>query len=157
MRYFHLLILLLALAVLAMVVDRRGLPWSGESLDPCTEPLAWHIGTVDPRFGLSEDQVRGAVLEAAAKWEAAGGRPYFRPDTTGMAIDLVYDHRQESMETHGSAERRVRDLGDRTASYRARVESLRERLEADRATHERQRTDATARRLQASVDRHNQA
>lgn len=59
-------------------------------------PIRWRIGEIDPRFGLSEAQVRNAVERAAALWEAAAERELIVHDSSrGIAINLVYDDRQE--------------------------------------------------------------
>ena len=127
-----------------------------ETLDPCTSPLAWHIGAVDPRFGFTEEELRRAVEEAAGVWEDAAGRPLFRRDTVGsMAIHLVYDTRQQTYD-------RIRDRETDVAMLRGEVEALEEllgrmedRVAEARRRHERQATDATAAAYRSAVDRYN--
>jgi hypothetical protein len=67
----------------------------GQRGGACDTPIPWRIGTVDPRFGLEEWQLRNAVAEAASLWESAAGRRLFvEKPHGGMPIDLVYDERQ---------------------------------------------------------------
>lgn len=130
-----------------------------ETLDPCTSPLAWHIRSVDPRFGFTRDQVLRAVEAGARVWEGAAGRPLFRrdTDTTGMAIELVYDERQQaSLEQQA----RAADVAELEAEVR-RLEPLLARLER-RATdagdrYERVRTEANRRAYRSAIDRYNVA
>ena len=127
-----------------------------ETLDPCTSPLAWHIASVDPRFGFTETELQRAVEEAAHVWEDAAGRPLFRRDTVGsMAIHLVYDARQQTYD-------RIRDREMDVAALRAEVDALEEmlgrledRVAEARHRHERRATDASAAAYRSAVDRYN--
>jgi hypothetical protein len=59
-------------------------------------PVAYAIGTVDPRFDLSEERLRELVREAAAVWEGPAGRSLFREDATArLKVNLVFDERQQ--------------------------------------------------------------
>ena len=127
-----------------------------ETLDPCTSPLAWHIASVDSRFGFTEAELQRAVREAAGVWEDAAGRPLFHQDTTGsMAIRLVYDARQQTYD-------RIRDRETDVATLRAEVEALEDllsrledRVAEARRRHERRATEATAAAYRSAVDRYN--
>lgn len=131
---------------------------SGETLDPCREPLAWHIRSVDARFGFTPEQLDAAVREAARVWEEAGRRSFFRHDTVGsMAIDLVYDERQAG---YGELRSRAADLAELEAevdalqSLLARIE---DRVERARREHELGNSQASARAYRDAVARYNQA
>ncbi|MFA7309799.1 MAG: matrixin family metalloprotease [Candidatus Paceibacterota bacterium] len=92
---------------------------------PCTVPIPYTIGSIDPRFGISTSTVRAAVEAATGIWEKAADRDLFVYSTsTGIRIDLVYDSRQETTAT-------LRKLGvvvnDDLASYdaaKARYQSV---------------------------------
>jgi len=67
---------------------------------PCTEPIAYKIGTLDPRFGLTEAELL-ADLEASSRiWEdALGGADLFVYDPdAALTVSLVYDERQQTTE-----------------------------------------------------------
>ena len=85
-----------------------GLPGLGERGGACDTPILWSLGTVDPRFGLEEWQVRAAVEEAVAVWEGAAGRRLFveQPEG-GMSIELVYDERQQRLVERMQEEERL--------------------------------------------------
>ncbi len=59
-------------------------------------PSTYAIASIDPRFGLSEDALKGDLAQAAAVWAPVAGRDLFSYATTGtMRITLTYDQRQE--------------------------------------------------------------
>lgn len=62
----------------------------------CDEPLTYRIGTIDSRFGLSENEVREAMQEAASLWSDATEAPvaYYSEDG-GIDVEFVYDDRQK--------------------------------------------------------------
>jgi len=62
----------------------------------CDVPISYHIGTIDPRFNISEEEVRNAVSVGESMWEDATGRNLFTYDEKGtLAINFVFDERQE--------------------------------------------------------------
>ena len=84
---------------------------------PCTEPIAYTIGTFDSRFGISKNTFLAAIAKAEAIWEKPAGKNLFTYETEGdLKINLIYDFRQEATE-------KLRTLGiivgDDRASYDA--------------------------------------
>lgn len=74
------------------------------SLHACDRPLVWHIADIDPRFGVSESELREAVQAAARRWEEAAGRTFFRERVgRGMPVSLVYDERSELLDERARA------------------------------------------------------
>ncbi|MDZ7755014.1 matrixin family metalloprotease [Rhodohalobacter sp.] len=65
-------------------------------LGACDEPLSYRIGTIDPRFDISEEEVKDAMQVASTLWSEAINRPlaYYAEDGE-IAIDFIYDDRQE--------------------------------------------------------------
>ena len=62
---------------------------------PCTIPLAYAIGTIDSRFGVTQDQVAKDAQSAAGIWNAAYGKNLYVYDPKAkLKINLVYDERQ---------------------------------------------------------------
>ena len=86
------LIVLVALGITALAVYQRQAS--------CASVLAYRLGTVDPRFGLSNDEVLEALRQAENLWEVAIGRKLFRHDPSGaLVVSLVYDERQQRTQT----------------------------------------------------------
>ncbi len=66
---------------------------------PCSSPLTYRLGSVDTRFGISEEDFLSAIAEAEAIWEKPTGKELFSLDLKGeLKINLVYDYRQEATE-----------------------------------------------------------
>jgi chromosome segregation ATPase len=66
---------------------------------PCDKPIKYSIGDLDPRFGISRDELLTDIKMAEASWESASGRNLFDYSPEGaMKINLIYDYRQEATE-----------------------------------------------------------
>ena len=64
---------------------------------PCGKPVAYRLGPVDDRFGLSGDEVLAALGEAGALWEHGLGRKLFTYDPRApLTVTLVFDDRQQT-------------------------------------------------------------
>jgi hypothetical protein len=65
----------------------------------CTKPLPLHIGQVDPEFNLNLATLKNALRSAVTEWNNATGHTWFRiSDSEGVAINLLFDGRQEDIE-----------------------------------------------------------
>lgn len=102
--YVGLGLLLLALAGLGVYASRH--PVDIEAIKssfvaPCAEPIPYAIGSIDPRFGLTKDQVRQRLQAAADLWNEAAGKTvlvYAPEDPNVMPVNFVYDRRQQTVE-----------------------------------------------------------
>lgn len=66
---------------------------------PCLQPISIAIGSVDPHFKLTRDELREAVTRAAKIWEDIEGRDLFTIGDSGtVPINVVYDERQKTEE-----------------------------------------------------------
>lgn len=66
----------------------------------CEKPIAYRLGDVDERFGLTEDKIRALSLEAEKIWEEASGRDLFILDQnneSAVTINFIFDERQQSI------------------------------------------------------------
>lgn len=85
---------------------------------PCSRPIPYAIGVLDPRFGVATPTVERDIAQAAAIWNAAASSTLFvyRPSRAVLTIDLVYDARQATAD-------KLKTLGitvtDDAASYDA--------------------------------------
>ena len=67
---------------------------------PCTAPIEYSIGTLDPRFGVSKEELLANLERASVIWEdAQGGRDLFVYNKDAkLTVSLVYDRRQQATE-----------------------------------------------------------
>lgn len=69
-------------------------------LPACSSPLPYTIGTIDPRFNLTRDEVVAKLATAAKLWNDAGNRTLlaYEPDNLhAMPVNFVYDERQQAV------------------------------------------------------------
>ncbi|MEW5883551.1 MAG: matrixin family metalloprotease [Armatimonadota bacterium] len=131
--------------------ESNSLPEASER-DEAALPIGWRIGEIDPRFGLTEDEVRNAVERAVGLWEGAVGRDLFAHDPArGIPINLEYDHRQERRMERQRARADLDGLLERLQDAKARLRSAEQEVEM-KAADLRRRQDA----LNEATRRHNQ-
>jgi hypothetical protein len=62
---------------------------------PCQTPIGYKIGTLDPRFGVTQSQFLQDINQASTIWGSAIDKKLFVYDPNGsLTINLVYDTRQ---------------------------------------------------------------
>jgi len=62
---------------------------------PCAAPIRYKIGTIDPRFGVSQTTFIKDIDQASAIWGNSIGRQLFVYDPKGsLTVNLIYDTRQ---------------------------------------------------------------
>ncbi len=83
--------------LVAALVLAGGYYWYHHAIvQACSVPLAYSIGTIDERFGLSQTDVQKVVKEAESLWEDATGRDLFVYDPAGaLTVNFIYDDRQQ--------------------------------------------------------------
>jgi hypothetical protein len=65
-------------------------------VENCTEPLTFRMGSVDPRFGISESEALEAMKMAASLWSEVLDRPLAIHDAEcDLVVNFEYDERQE--------------------------------------------------------------
>lgn len=63
----------------------------------CDEPLAYTLGEIDGRFGLSESQIVNLLKEAESIWENTSGQDLFQyspSDPDAVRVNFIFDERQ---------------------------------------------------------------
>ncbi len=67
---------------------------------PCKDILTYRVGTVDPRFHLTNEEIQEAVEKAVMPWEKLAHRQLFELDQNhgAIAVNFIYDERQERTE-----------------------------------------------------------
>lgn len=96
-------------------------------LPNCSTPLTYTVGTIDPKFGLTKEEVVAKLGSAAALWNRAAGKTvlvYDPADAHAMPVNFIYDTRQQTI-TVGSA----------IDSTEASQEQDRKQIEALQAKH----------------------
>lgn len=92
------------------------------SRSACDKPLEYRIGSIDPRFNLTEDKLIAQIGEAEKIWEEASGRDLFAYSSTAtLTVNMVYDRRQslhsEIDQLEGQLESQKGDLAPRRADF----------------------------------------
>ena len=85
---------------------------------PCGVPVTYRIGTIDPRFALSQVQVQTLLDHAAHQWNVAEGTDIVTPDPINgvVIVNFVYDKRQQ---TQNQLDQVDNTVSDNKASYEA--------------------------------------
>ena len=77
----------------------------------CTAPIKLRVGALDPRFGVSPAELQSAIRQAGDLWGAAAHRPLFVYDPSAeLAVNLVYDERQERTQQYVEAQQNIRAI-----------------------------------------------
>lgn len=70
--------------------------------------IHYHIGYVDPRFGLSSQQLQQIIQEAADIWHQGTGKELFVEDKSSvLSINLIFDDRQQQSNLRHDAQRKL--------------------------------------------------
>lgn len=84
---------------------------------PCEKPIAYTIGNFDRRFNITQQEFLNAVSAAEKIWESPISKELFSysPGEGKLAINLIYDYRQETTEVLSEIEE---DLEAGESDYR---------------------------------------
>ena len=96
----------------------------GEIPGECRFPLAYSIGSIDSRFGVSKEAVRSAASEAEDIWERSASKDIFEYSKDGIPINLVYDERQAETDRLKSKLAGLEGGRDRYEFLKSEYESL---------------------------------
>jgi hypothetical protein len=109
------------------------------SISNCDFPVQYHIGSIDPRFGLSSTDVVSDIQEAINIWDNAEGKNLFVNKPDGLAINFVYDTRQalnsqiDSLKTQLDEEKnnldpKIQEFNQRSATFKQNVAKLNQEI-----------------------------
>jgi chromosome segregation ATPase len=97
---------------------------------PCSQPIAYSIGTFDTKFGISKDQFTKALSTAEQVWEKPLGRDLFTNKPNGsLKINLIFDYRQEATE-------KMHKLGLNIDNTKASYDTLKAKIKSMESAHE---------------------
>jgi hypothetical protein len=94
----HLLLWATICVGVAVIADRVYRRNQGHVLflKPCRMPLKYSVGEIDPRFNISQEQLKNILSEAEVIWEKKDGLNFFEYDPNAeLQIKMVYDERQK--------------------------------------------------------------
>ena len=110
---------------------------TGGSAIPCAVPIGWRIARVDEPFGLSYEEARTAVNQAATLWEAAVGADLFSNESDGeLAVRLVFDDRQERTRQIRRLELEYNETSESLEARRAGLDEMMQRSDGSRRQHQ---------------------
>jgi hypothetical protein len=86
---------------------------------PCSSPITYSIGAIDPRYNISAEELSSELKEAKSVWENAMQRPLFEQAASSgdIVINMIYDQRQASVD-------KLKEMGMKTDQSQATYQSL---------------------------------
>lgn len=66
-----------------------------QPISHCNTPVLYHLGSVDPRFNLTQNQAENYINEAVNLWNNQESKTLFKEDPQGkLSVNFVFDERQ---------------------------------------------------------------
>lgn len=104
---------------------------------PCKQPIAYKIGTLDPRFGVSESDFEKDITQASGLWSGAAGKLLFVHDSHGaLTISLVYDTRQQTSQEEVTQRAAINQTSQNAAQIKAQYMALQQEYTTASQTYE---------------------
>ncbi len=99
---------------------------SYQSVMPCSAPITYTVGSIDPRFGISTSTVLASVASATKVWSDAAGKSLFVYDPLHavLTVSFVYDSRQETTKKLSSLGLTINDDLSSYNALKAKYDSL---------------------------------
>lgn len=133
MRKLAYLLLILVL-IWVIFASRQNYQKFFASLKPCDNPITYSIGSVDPRFNLTQDKVQQYAKEAANLWNSQRQKPVFTySDSALISIDMVFDQRQGQAnkinQLDSQLDTQKQKLEEETIAHRAKAADFKKKLQ----------------------------
>lgn len=126
----------------------------------CNVPIAYRIGSVDPRFNITNDEVRSVISVAESLWEDATGRNLFTySEDADLSVNFIFDDRQKEANIEADLRKELDQKEDINRDVGRQYEYLLEKYGDLKSGYEKRSIDYE-RRLQehnAEVERWNGA
>lgn len=105
-------------------------------LFPCSSPITYSIGAIDPRFNVSREEFAADIKDASVVWEGALGRDLFEfaASSGDVTVNLVYDSRQAALDKLEAIGLQTGQTHDVYKLLKARYEELSARLDPRQAS-----------------------
>ena len=92
---------------------------------PCSKPLTYSIGSIDPKFGISQEELEQLAGEAASIWNRADGKTLLQYDpASSFKINLTYDNRQEATDAASQLQHNLDNLETTDDYLKSQYDSL---------------------------------
>lgn len=107
----------------------------------CDNPKTYHVGSIDPKYNLSKEQVLVSIKEAGSVWSEAESKELFAYDPKGdIEVNLVYDQRSllnsqindlnsKVKEQQNALDPKIADYKNKAAAFRAKINQLNSDIE----------------------------
>ncbi len=108
---------------------------------PCDTPRTYHIGSIDPKYNLTQEKFIFSINQASDIWSNAEKKELFSYDPKGtIQINLVYDQRSllnsqindlnsKVKEQQNALDPQIADYKKRSAEFRAKITQLNNDIE----------------------------
>lgn len=133
-KYFWPVILILVASIL-VVPHQLGYNSYTKSFyfSECDKPFKYKVGSVDPKFGVSEDEFLNYIKQAEDVWENSEGKNLYEFDKTSeFNINLVYDERQDLnskiTQLRGKLDDKQSEINPEIADFERRSKDFEERI-----------------------------
>lgn len=105
-------------------------------VNPCSSPVGYKIGRVDPGFKLSETKLLASVQQAGNIWSKSVGKNLFEYDPNGkLTLNLIYDDRQKTTQMNTLLKADVAKTSNLADSVRQEYEGLMQELANDKQVY----------------------
>ncbi|MBV9159948.1 MAG: matrixin family metalloprotease [Candidatus Kaiserbacteria bacterium] len=115
---------------------------------PCSRPVTYSLGAIDPRFKISTSSAEAAIASATSIWDKVSGKTLFAyvPRGGEVTVDFVYDDRQQTTD-------KLRSLGISVSSDRASYDKIKSEYDTLYATYraEKSRFDTESAQLTRDI------
>ncbi len=103
------------------------------SLSSCDTPIAYKLGTIDPKFGLDNKKVTADISDAIAIWSNDYGKPLFIATSSAkLTINFVYDQRSalnaQINQLQNQLDKKSTTLVQQIDAYKADVAAFEQKL-----------------------------
>lgn len=143
MRIFVLLVMLLIFTVLAYQNNQHHIklnPFSSRLLHPFDDRIRYKIAELDPRFGLSQEELIQLTEEATQIWTQATGKEYFVYDPNArLGLHFIYDDRQQETEQRKQHLQHIDRKQQQWSNKKQQVDQFSRELDQNRASLEEKR------------------
>ncbi|OQA03866.1 MAG: Matrixin [bacterium ADurb.Bin400] len=125
------------ISLIAIIIAFWGIYWFIITAPYCDTPTYYRIGSIDERFGLSEEDVLRVTKEAEAKWDQAAKRNMLEHDPEAeLVIEFIYDERQARLELIKTKMAELDQSNSELQSLQERYDKLLEQYNADLKSYE---------------------
>lgn len=108
-----------------------------DKIAPCSTPLTYSIGSIDPRFGISTSTLIVDLHDAEDIWEKPTGQNLYEyvPEGGDVTVSLAYDNRQASTDELSSLGIQIDESKASYESLKAKYDSLSQTVQSEQSSY----------------------